>query len=130
LKADPRFSTLVEILTAAGFTDDASVIGPITLFAPTNDAFAGVDPATLEAIKNDPERVSSVLSFHIVESALTIEFLGTLTSVPTVHGEPLTVSVENGIVKVNGIATIAPELKGSNGVVIPIDGVLQPATPT
>jgi branched-chain amino acid transport system substrate-binding protein len=126
LKADPRFTTLVSLLEAAGYTGDTSVIGPITLFAPTNDALGAVDQATLDAIKADPTKLNEVLSYHLVDAGLTLEFLGTLTSVETVYGEPLTITKVNGVVQVNGIDTIAPELKGSNGVVIPIDGVLQP----
>lgn len=126
LKADPRFSTLVELLEAAGFTSDTSVLGPITLFAPTNDAFAAVDPATLDAIKNDPARLTELLSFHLVDAGITLSFLATLTSVPTIYGEPLTVTVAGDVVSVNGVATIAPEIRASNGIIIPLDGILIP----
>ncbi len=126
LKADPRFSTLVELLTAAGFTEDTSVLGPITLFAPTNDAFDAVDPAVLDALKQDPEALTQALSFHLVDAGITLSFLGTLSSVPTMYGEALTVTKEGDVVKVNGVSTIAPELRASNGIVIPIDGVLIP----
>ena len=128
LKADPRFSTLVELLEAAGFTSDTTVLGPITLFAPTNDAFAAVDPATLDAIKSDPARLTELLSFHIVDAGITLSFLATLTSVPTIYGEPLTVTVAGDVVSVNGVATIAPEIRASNGIIIPLDGILIPAS--
>jgi branched-chain amino acid transport system substrate-binding protein len=126
LKADDRFTTLVELLTAAGFTDDANVLGPITLFAPTNDAFAAVDPAVLEALQNDPVALQRALSFHLVDAGITLSFLGTLSSVPTMYGEALTVTVDGEVVLVNGVATIAPELRASNGIIIPIAGVLIP----
>lgn len=126
LKADDRFTTLVELLTAAGFTDDASVLGPITLFAPTNDAFDAVDPAVLEALKSDPVALQRALSFHLVDAGITLTFLGTLSSVPTMYGEALTVTVEGDVVLVNGVETIAPELRASNGIIIPIAGVLIP----
>jgi len=130
LKADPRFSTLVELLTAAGFSDDTKVIGPITLFAPTNDAFAAVDPAVLDALKNDPVALQQALSFHLVDAGITLAFLGTLSSVPTMYGEALTVTTDTSgsqpVVKVNDVATIAPEIRASNGIIIPIAGVLIP----
>ncbi|MBI4933041.1 MAG: peptidoglycan-binding protein [Actinobacteria bacterium] len=129
LKADDRFTSLVELLEAAGWTDDTSVIGPITLFAPTNDALGAIDPATLDALKADPDLLNAVLAYHLVEAGLTLDFLGTLTSVDTVHGEPLTIAKNGDIVTVNGVDTIAPEIKASNGVIIPINGVLTPATP-
>ena len=130
LKADPRFSTLVELLTAAGFTDDTKVLGPITLFAPTNDAFAAVDPAVLDALKKDPAALQQALSFHLVDAGITLAFLGTLSSVPTMYGEALTVTTDTSgsdpVVKVNDVATIAPEIRASNGIIIPIAGVLIP----
>jgi peptidoglycan hydrolase-like protein with peptidoglycan-binding domain len=130
LKEDPRFSTLVDLLTAAGFTDDTTVLGPITLFAPTNDAFDAVDPAVLDALKKDPAALSNALSFHLVDAGITLSFLGTLSSVPTMYGEALKVTTDTTgsepVVKVNDVATVAPELRASNGVIIPIAGVLIP----
>ncbi len=130
LKDDERFTTLVELLTAAGFTEDTTVLGPITLFAPTNDAFAAVDPAILEALKADPAALQQALSFHLVDAGITLAFLGTLTTVPTVYGEALTVTTDTSgadpVILVNGVATIAPELRASNGIIIPVDGVLVP----
>jgi branched-chain amino acid transport system substrate-binding protein len=128
LRADPRFSDLVEFLEAAGFTSDTSVVGPITLFAPTNDAFAAIDQAVLDAAKNDPQLLSDLLSFHLVDAGITLSFLRNLTSVQTFYGEALTVTVAGDVVSVNGIATIAPEIRASNGIIIPIDGVLVPTT--
>jgi branched-chain amino acid transport system substrate-binding protein len=126
LKADPQFSTLVELLGLAGFNGDVEVIGPLTLFAPTNDAFDAMDPADLEALRTDPALLKSVLSFHVVEGALTLEQLATLTELETVHGEFLVVTIDGDIVRVNGAATMPPALVGRNGVIIPIDAVLMP----
>ena len=55
-----------------------------------------------------------------MDAGLTLEFLGTLTSVTTWDGETITVTNEGGVVKLNGIETIAPEIKASNGIIIPI----------
>lgn len=118
LQADPRFSKFVEALTAAGYTDDTSVIGPITVFAPTNDA---IDAAA------DPAALTDALAFHVVNAGITLSFLGTLTEVPTIYGKPLTVTKDGNVVQVNGINTVAPETRASNGIIIPIDGVLIPA---
>ncbi|MFZ4718396.1 MAG: peptidoglycan-binding protein [Ilumatobacteraceae bacterium] len=134
LKEDGRFTTLVSLLESAGFTGDTTVLGPVTLFAPTDDALAAVDPAVLDALKADPAKLEAALSFHLVDAGITLSFLATLTSVPTAYGEPLTVTVEGSgadqVVKVNDIATIAPEIRASNGIIIPLDGVLVPTTTT
>jgi branched-chain amino acid transport system substrate-binding protein len=131
LRADARFSTLVSILEAAGFTGDTEVLGPITLFAPTNDAFAAIDPADLEALAADPEQLLAVLSYHAVEARLTLADLVGLggTELGTVHGLPVLITVDGSTVVINGARTIAPDQSGRNGVVIPIDTVLSPITP-
>lgn len=129
LESDPRFSTLLSLVIQAGYTGDAEVLGPITLFAPTNDAFDALDPDVLDALAADPELLQAVLAYHLVDDGLTIEMLATLTEVPSVYGLPLTITVDGSTVKVNGATVLAPELVGRNGVIIPIDTVLQPATP-
>lgn len=127
LRADDRFTTLVEVLTAAGYTDDVAVIGPLTFFAPTNDAFADIPPADLEAIVANPELLQAILAFHLVEGKATLEALATLTQVETVFGELIDITVDpDGTVLLNGVRTIAPEIDARNGVVIAIESVLQP----
>jgi uncharacterized surface protein with fasciclin (FAS1) repeats len=128
LKADARFSKFVDFLTKAGYTDDTSVIGPITVFAPTNDAIDAMDPAVLDKLQGNPDAMSQLLSFHLVDAGITLSFLGSLTSVPTMYGEPLTVTKAGDVVQVNGANTIAPDIRASNGIIIPIDAVLIPTT--
>jgi branched-chain amino acid transport system substrate-binding protein len=129
LRGDARFTTLVSILETAGFTGDTEVLGPLTLFAPTNEAFEALDPADLEALAADPEQLLAVLAYHAVEARLTLADLLGLngTELGTVHGAPLTITVDGDTVVINGARTIGPELPGRNGVVIPIDSVLVPA---
>jgi branched-chain amino acid transport system substrate-binding protein len=127
LRADGRFTTLLELIAAAGFGNDTAVIGPITLLAPTDEAFESVDPAVLEAIVADPDLLEAVLSYHLAEGALTLEQLAALTEFENVYGELLTVTVDgSGVVSIDGSATVAPELLGRNGVVIPLASVLVP----
>jgi len=55
------FSTLVELLSAAGLVEALEGDGPFTVFAPTNDAFAALDDAMLEAVAADTDLLTSVL---------------------------------------------------------------------
>jgi len=57
------FSTLVELLSAAGLVEALEGDGPFTVFAPTNDAFAALDDATLEAVAADADLLTSVLLY-------------------------------------------------------------------
>src|SRR5690606_9374684 len=98
-----------------------------TLFAPTNAAFAALDPGDLEAWTGDPGRLRALLAFHAVDPDLGVlaptDFQpGTLRSI---HGAPLTVDVAGSTVTVDG-ATIDAPLEASNGVVYRVDAVLVP----
>ncbi|HTH07918.1 MAG TPA: peptidoglycan-binding protein, partial [Ilumatobacteraceae bacterium] len=126
LRADERFTTLVELIEAAGFTDDTNVLGPFTIFAPTNDAFAAMSPEDLEALKADPERLKQALAYHLVEARLTFDTLELIPGVRNYYGDVLTISVDGDTVTINGVAAIAPETEGRNGVIIPMSGILLP----
>jgi uncharacterized surface protein with fasciclin (FAS1) repeats len=67
-----------------------------------------------------------VLSYHVAEGSFTLAELGALGSLPTVHGESLTITVEGNVVRVDGSAALPPELSARNGIIIPIDAVLVP----
>ena len=129
LRADPRFSEFVKILETAGYTSDADVLGPITVFAPTNDALAAVDPATLDSLLNDPVLLEWVLAYHFVRGDVSLEALAGVTEIQSALGETIAVSVDaNGIVLLDGVATIPPRIEARNGGIIPIAGVLVPET--
>merc|ERR1711872_460147 len=64
--SDPRFSTLVDVLTKADLASVLSTPGPFTVFAPTNDAFAKVPAATLDSLLSDNGALTKVLLRHVV----------------------------------------------------------------
>jgi uncharacterized surface protein with fasciclin (FAS1) repeats len=126
--ADPNFSTLVELLSAAGLVETLSDLNAVfTVFAPTNDAFAKVDPATLESLKADTARLTEVLTYHVAPSTLISADITDGSSALTVEGEYLTFSVADGVVKINDSATVtAADIAATNGTVHVIDTVLIP----
>ena len=67
LATDPQFSTLVAAVTAAGLTEQAiSDLGPLTIFAPTNDAFAKIPEETLNGLLGDVPALTEILLRHVV----------------------------------------------------------------
>jgi hypothetical protein len=60
------FSTLAQALTAAGLVETLKGPGPFTVFAPTDDAFAKIPPADLQALLADKEALTKVLTYHVV----------------------------------------------------------------
>ncbi len=65
--SDERFSTLVTALQAAGLAEALQGEGPFTVFAPTNAAFDALPEGALEGLLADPEALSNVLLYHVVE---------------------------------------------------------------
>ncbi|MEZ0051635.1 putative surface protein with fasciclin (FAS1) repeats [Mycobacterium sp. MAA66] len=97
--------------------------GPYTIFAPTNDAFAAMDPAKLAALKADPAALTSFDYYHV--------FLGVLGNDtvkgqrPTQQGAPIKVTGDGGDIKVNDTAKlVCGAIQASNARIFVIDTVL------
>lgn len=137
---EASFSTLVAALTAAGLGETLSGDGPFTVFAPTNDAFGKIDPATLtELTTNDTETLGAILTYHVVEGTVDAATLIAATeeageagfTVSTVGGGELTANVVDGAVVLTdaagGTSTVtATDVEASNGLIHVIDTVLMP----
>merc|ERR1711973_394 len=70
VSSDPQFSTLLAAVQAAGLANALSSTDPITVFAPTNDAFAKIPEATLSAILADKDLLTSILTRHVVPKTI------------------------------------------------------------
>ena len=103
---NPVLSTLVTAVTQAGLVDTLNGPGPFTIFAPTNDAFAAVPAADLEAVLADNDLLTSVLTYHVVAGeAMSSADLIAAGSVETVNGGTLEITDVDGTLTVNGIPT-------------------------
>lgn len=128
---NPDFSTLVTALSAAGLVDTLAdpTGGPYTVFAPTNAAFAALPAGLLDTLLADPAgALTNILLYHVVGQAVKAETVVTLDEAMTLLGQPVTITVEDGAVILNGVAkVVATDIEASNGVVHVIDAVLVPA---
>lgn len=138
--AAPNLSTLVKAVTAAGLVPTLSGPGPFTVFAPTNDAFARLAPGTVDTLLKPANKatLTKVLTYHVVPGKITIAQLqaqataaGGTTTLTTVEGEPLKVTVNNNVIEladVNGNKSYIEtgDVMQSNGVVHVVNGVLLP----
>lgn len=121
----PSLSTLVDALVAADLTDALSGDGPFTVFAPSNDAFAKLDPDVLNNIISTPSLLTSLLQYHVAGAELTSGQLnGTVQTL--LSGQ--TLDAENaGGVTINGTANVTTaDVLASNGIIHVIDEVLIP----
>ncbi len=119
-----NFKTLVTAVQAAGLVDTLKGPGPFTVFAPTDEAFAKVPKAQLDALLADKAKLTKVLTYHVVSGAVMAKDVKP-GMVKTVEGSSLTLATTGGVT-VNGAKVVAADVKASNGVIHAIDTVLMP----
>lgn len=120
------FTTLVAAIQAAGLVDTLSGPGPFTVFAPTDEAFAKLPAGTVEGLLADKEKLTAVLTYHVLAGKVTAADAATVTSATTIQGSDLTVDASHGV-KVNNATVIIADVAADNGVIHAIDTVLIPA---
>ena len=127
-QATDSLSTLVTAVVAADLVDTLNSAGPFTVFAPTNDAFAALPDGTLESLleEENVDQLTDILTFHVVPTAALAGDLSDGMMLTTVQGDQLEVSIENGVVSINGATVVSADIEASNGVVHVIDTVLLP----
>jgi uncharacterized surface protein with fasciclin (FAS1) repeats len=121
-----QFKTLLKLAKQAGLVGALEGKGPLTVFAPTDAAFAKVPKATLAALAHNRKELRAVLLYHVLKGRITAAKLVKLHSVKTLNGQSLRVRVENGVVTVGGVRVIKTNIAASNGIIHVIDGVLIP----
>lgn len=120
-------STLVTAILAAQLEDALSGPGPFTVFAPTNEAFAKLDPALLNNIIGDPTLLTALLQYHVVSGEFYSEDLSNGPVLTLLSGQTVEVDISNGGVTLNGSSNVVQaDVCASNGVVHVIDEVLIP----
>ena len=120
-----QFKTLVTAVKEASLVDTLKGKGPFTVFAPTDEAFAKLPPGTVDALLKDKQKLTAVLTYHVVPGKVMAADVkpGTLK---TVQGQPLTVSSRNGNVMVDNARVVKADISASNGVIHVIDTVVLP----
>lgn len=120
-----QFTTLVTALKAADLAETLQGEGPFTVFAPTDAAFADLPAGTLDALLEDTEALTNVLTYHVVSGkVMSGDLLGTAKAA-TVEGSDVMFGLT-----VNGARVIQADIKASNGVIHVIDSVILPPKPT
>lgn len=124
--SNPQFSTLVSLVKKAGLVGALSGSAKLTVFAPTNSAFAKVPKATLDKLASDKALLAKVLEYHVVAGEHKAAQVVTLHSAKTLEGASVTIKVKGGKVYVNQAQVIKTDVLASNGVIHVINSVLLP----
>ncbi len=124
--ATPALSTLVDAVLAAGLDDALANTDNITVYAPTNDAFAAMPADVTGAILADVDLLTTVLTYHVSSGAHDPRKFVSPVKRNTLAGEYVYYSRNDGHPRVNTAAVQCAGVKASNGYVWLLDSVLQP----
>ncbi|HWN11136.1 MAG TPA: fasciclin domain-containing protein [Pyrinomonadaceae bacterium] len=128
-KRNGGFEVFTGALADAGLEEALKEMGPYTLFAPTNEAFAKIPRKKLDDLLKPEKRetLQALLRNHIVPGKLTANELKTLSETKSAKGEELKIESREGL-WINQARVVSPDLEASNGVLHGIDSVLMPQT--
>ncbi len=123
-----KFKTLLAAAKAAGLVDEVTGAGPLTVFAPTDAAFAKLPAGTVESLlkPENREKLASILKYHVVEGRVYSTDAVAAGKATTLQGQEVTISSCNAGAKVNDAGLVATDIDASNGVIHVIDAVLLP----
>jgi uncharacterized surface protein with fasciclin (FAS1) repeats len=125
--ASENLSTLVTAVKAADYVTSLKNPGPVTLFAPTNEAFDKLPKGTVEGLlkPENKEDLQKLLQYHVAPSVYQVKDLKDGMSLGEINGAKVSIAVKDGKTTVNG-ANILSSTRASNGIVHVIDEVLLP----
>lgn len=125
LARDPQLSTFNRLAAQAGLAEELRAAGPVTVFAPSDDAFKAVPAKTMEALAADPAQLKAVLAYHVVDGRLASADVKPGTA-KTRQGATVALAKAGSFVTVDDAVVQQPDIVATNGVAHVIDRVLMP----
>ncbi|MBL8817128.1 MAG: fasciclin domain-containing protein [Planctomyces sp.] len=122
------FKTLVAAVKAAGLVETLKSKGPLTVFAPTDEAFAKLPKGTVEELlkPENKDKLVAILTYHVVPGKVAAADVVKLTSAKTVQGQEVAIKVADGKVSVDNANVVKTDISCSNGIIHVIDSVILP----
>jgi transforming growth factor-beta-induced protein len=123
-----KFNTLVAAVKAAGLVEALSGEGPLTVFAPTDEAFAKLPKGTVESLllPENKDKLVAILTYHVAAGSYPAAKVVKTDSLKTLQGQAITVKVSDAGVMVDKAKVIATDVMCTNGVIHIIDSVILP----
>lgn len=122
---NPVLSTLVSAVKKAELVDTLNTAENITVFAPTNDAFAAIPEKDLKAVLADKKKLTDILTYHVVGESITPKQLAD-GDFDTLQGQSVTTSGSGEAYDVNEAKVVCGNVQTANATVYIIDTVLMP----
>jgi uncharacterized surface protein with fasciclin (FAS1) repeats len=123
------FETLIAAVQAAGLVDALKADGPLTVFAPTDEAFAKLPAGTVESLlePQNIEQLQAILTLHVVSGQVMAAGVSDGLEAASLNGQTLNFTVNENGVRVGGANIVTTDVAASNGVIHVIDTVLIPS---
>jgi uncharacterized surface protein with fasciclin (FAS1) repeats len=121
-----QFKTLVKLVKRAGLAGALSGKTQLTVFAPTDAAFAKVPQSTLDALLANRAKLRTVLLYHVVQGRVPAAKVTTMASARTLAKQSVSFMVKDGAVFVNDARVVKANVVTRNGIIHVIDKVLIP----
>ena len=124
-----NFTTLVAAVQAAGLVDALKGDGPLTVFAPTDDAFAALPEGTVETLfkPENKDQLVNILTYHVLAGKVMAgDIAGKALEVQMLNGATATVDATSGA-KIDNANIVTTDIETSNGVIHVIDAVIIPS---
>ncbi|MEO1584195.1 MAG: fasciclin domain-containing protein [Planctomycetota bacterium] len=129
-QAAGSFNTLIAAAKAAGLADALTGEGPLTVFAPTDDAFAALPAGTVETLLK-PENIDTlkaILLYHVVSGDVRAAQVVNLDAAGTLNGQRVGIDTSGNGVRIDGANVVQADVLATNGTIHVIDRVLMPST--
>ena len=126
LMTDGRFTTLTTAIDSADLITEVREERPLTIFAPTNDAFEQLPDGTLDELLQDPDRLQEILQYHLVDMELRSDDFEDGDTFATKEGSDVTITVDNGSFFVDEAELIERDIEAGNGLIHVVNEVLRP----
>ncbi|AFZ69555.1 fasciclin domain-containing protein [Deinococcus peraridilitoris] len=126
VQRDARLSTLARLLTLTNLDVSLNDDGQYTLLAPTDNAFAQIPAAQLEALTRDRAALTQLLRYHLLPNRHAADTLGRLRQERTLQGAAISATPAGNTVRFNNATVVAADINANNGVIHLIDAVLLP----
>lgn len=128
-KGTGSFKSLVAAVQAAGLVDTLKGEGPLTVFAPTDEAFTTLPMGTAASLLSpeNKEKLVAILTYRVEPGKVMAADVVKIKSSVTVQSQQIDVAVQDGKVSVDGGNVVKKDIVCSNGVIHVIDSEILPA---
>lgn len=125
LARNAQLSTFTRLVAQAGLADELRAAGPVTVFAPSDEAFKAVPAKTMEALTADPAQLKAVLAYHVIDGRVAAADVKPGTA-KSRQGANLSLAKAGSFVTVDDAVVQEADIVATNGVAHVIDRVLMP----